>query len=189
MEFFSMVKTQFNSTIKSFQSDNAKELALINFLVAQGTLHQYSYVERPEQNSVVKRKHQHLLNVAHALYFQLCVPIGFWGNCLSTTTFIINRTPTPNLSNGVSSYELLFNKVPDYSSMRSFGCLCFASSLPSKKTKFIARAIPSIFVGYPLVIRHTNCITCKQDCSSSRRMSFFMSLLTHFMLCLSPNQF
>ena len=33
--------------------------------------------------------------------------------------------------------------------MRSFGCLCFASSLSSKRTKFTARAIPSIFVGYP----------------------------------------
>ena len=54
MEFFSMVKNQFNSNIKSFRSDDKKELASADFLAAQGTLHQYSYVERPEQNSVVE---------------------------------------------------------------------------------------------------------------------------------------
>ena len=75
MDFFLMVKRQFNAFIKSFTSDNAKELALTEFLASQGTLHRFSCVEGSEQNSVVERNHQHLLNVTRALYFQSRVPI------------------------------------------------------------------------------------------------------------------
>ena len=64
-----MVKTQFNAVIKSFRYDYAKELALIEFLALQRTLHQFSYVEGSKQNLVVECKYQHLLNVARALYF------------------------------------------------------------------------------------------------------------------------
>ena len=39
--FFNMVVTQFNSTIKCFRSDNAKELALTNFLNEKGVFHQF----------------------------------------------------------------------------------------------------------------------------------------------------
>lgn len=62
---------------KMFPSDNAKELIFSEFFAKQGTLHQYSYVDTPQQKSVVERKHQHLLNVARALYFQSYVPFQY----------------------------------------------------------------------------------------------------------------
>ena len=58
--FFNMAATQFQSSIKEFRSDNAKELAFTEFFHEKGVLHQFSCVERQEQNSVVERKHQHL---------------------------------------------------------------------------------------------------------------------------------
>lgn len=81
----------------SHKSDNARELAFIAFFNAQGVLHQYSCVHRPHQNSIVERKHQHLLNVVRAIYFQSQVPIQFWSKCILTAIFLINRTPSPLL--------------------------------------------------------------------------------------------
>ena len=143
-----MVQTQFGVSIKCLRSNNAKELALTQFLASMGTLHQFSCVERPEQNSVVERKHQHLLNVARALFFHSKVPISFWGDCVTTAAFLINKTPSPLLQHN-SPYNILFKKEPDYHALRSFSCLAFASTLPSSRNKFSPRAIPVIFVGYP----------------------------------------
>jgi len=147
-QFFTMVQTQFGVSIKCLRYDNAKELALIEFLASIGTLHQFSCVERPEQNLVVERKHQHLLNVARALYFQSIVPISFWGDCVTTATFLINRTLSPLLKHN-SPFNILFKKGLDYHALRIFGCLAFASTLPSSRNKFSPRAVPAVFVCYP----------------------------------------
>ena len=55
--FFTMIFTQFNANVKVFRYDNAKELTFTELFQAKGILHQFSCVERPQQNSVVERKH------------------------------------------------------------------------------------------------------------------------------------
>lgn len=150
--FFTIVKTQFDKTIKAIRSDNAKELQLTSFLQDFGVVHQFSCPYRPQQNSVVERKHQHLLNVARSLLFQSKAPIKFWGECVSTAAFLINRTPSTALQD-CSPFEKLHGKLPDYSALKSFGCLCFAATTPPQRSKFSPRATPCVFMGYPTGIK------------------------------------
>lgn len=100
-------------------------MALTEILASQGAFHQFFYVERPEQNSVVERKHQHFFNVAKALFFESKVPIIFCGECVTVAAFVINMIPSP-LLHDKSPYQVLFCSSPDYGSVRSFGCLAFA---------------------------------------------------------------
>jgi len=72
----------------------------------------------------------------------------YWGECVLTATYIINRLPTKILNNK-SPYELLYKRKPTYSHLRSFGCLCFPTTLKTHKDKFEPRETPHIFVGYP----------------------------------------
>lgn len=59
----------------------------------------------------MERKYQHLLNVARALRFQANLPLYFWGECVFSATHIINRIPTPTLSNK-TPFECLFSILP-----------------------------------------------------------------------------
>lgn len=147
--FFAYVSTHFGTTIKSVRTDNGSEF--INhlfspFLAGLGISHQKSCVNTPQQNARVERKHRHLLEVARALRFQSGLPLKYWGECLLTATYIINLLPTPVLHHKCP-YEVLHNKPPDYSLLKAFGCLCYAST--HSGDKFSPRAIQCVFLGYP----------------------------------------
>ena len=75
--FFQMILNQFKVSIKVIRSDNGLEFALSSLYASKGILHQLSCVETPQQNTVIERKHQHLLNVARALRFHANLPLKF----------------------------------------------------------------------------------------------------------------
>ena len=74
-----MILTQFKTSIKVLRTDNDPKFAIDSFYASKGVVHQLSCIETPQQNVVVERKHQHLLNVARALRFQANLPLKFWG--------------------------------------------------------------------------------------------------------------
>ena len=75
--FYIMVYSQFNAGIKSIRSDNTLEFSLTDFYSAHDIVHQKSCAYTPQQNSMVERKHQHLLNVARSLKLQSNLPSNY----------------------------------------------------------------------------------------------------------------
>ena len=146
--FFHMILNQFKVSIKVLRTNNGPELALYTFYASKGILHQLSCVETPQQNVVVEWKHRHLLNVARALRFHANLPLKFLGDCVPTATYLIKRLPSPLLGN-LTPYQTLLGPPPSYHHLRSFGCLCYASTLIRNRSKFDPRAKACIFLGYP----------------------------------------
>lgn len=148
--FLKHIKTQYITVVKTIRSNNALELAFTKLIQDLGMVHQFSCAYTPQQNSVVERKHQHILNVARALLFQSNVPLAYWSDYIYTAVFLINRTPSIILQNKTPyQLQLLMNKEPDYSFLKSFGCLCYVSTLSKDINKFSARADACVFLGYP----------------------------------------
>ena len=62
-------------------------------------------------------------------------------------TYLINQLPNSVL-HWKSPYEVLFTRPPDYTTLRCFGCLCFATATTPHLDKFDPRASRCIFLGF-----------------------------------------
>ena len=83
------------------------------------------------------------------------LPKKYWGEALLTAVYLINRMPTAILQDQ-SPFQVLHNVSPSYEHLKTFGCLCFASTLKRQRDKLQPRANPCIFLGYPMVKRPTS---------------------------------
>ncbi|GJR80268.1 retrovirus-related pol polyprotein from transposon TNT 1-94 [Tanacetum coccineum] len=149
--FISFVSKQFDKHVKTVRSDNALEFVkgpCHSYLTEHGIVHQTSCVDRPQQNARVERKHRHILEIARALRFHSHLPLHYWGDCVITATYLINRMPSSVLQNK-TPYEALMKHVPKYDHLRVFGCFAMASNPSRVSDKFSLRGVPCVFLGYP----------------------------------------
>ncbi|GAA0186805.1 hypothetical protein LIER_34093 [Lithospermum erythrorhizon] len=146
-----MIQNQYNKIVKTIRIDDGKEFInteFVNLLSNLDIVHRKTCVYTPQQNDRVERKHQHLLQVSRAMMFQSSLLSQFYGDSILAATYVINRLPTTVLE-WKSPFEVLNSKVPDLSTPKVFGFLCFAASNISHKSKFQPRSYPTIFLGYP----------------------------------------
>ena len=66
-----------------------------------------------------------------------------------TAVFVINRTPSSPLLGNKTPHELITGKKPLYDQIRTFGCLCYGSTSPKQRHKFLPRSRACVFLGYP----------------------------------------
>lgn len=156
---------------------------MADYYSSLGILHQTSCVETQQQNSVVERKHRHLLNVTRALLFHSHLPKSFWSFVVCHAAFIINRLPTHVLHNK-TQYELLHDIPPTYLDLKTFGCLAFASTLTHNRTKLDSRARKCIFLGYrPGTKGYLLFELMTHDIFISRNAIFYETIFLILILC------
>jgi len=137
ISFVAYVENHFSIKVKTIHTDNGIEFFKHDYFASKGIIYQTTCVETPEQNGIVERKHQHILNVTRALLFQSKLLAIFWCFVVQHVVFLINCIPTPLLNN-VTPYEKLHKKLCDISSIRVFGYLCYSSTI----------IVPGVFLGF-----------------------------------------
>lgn len=157
--FKTMVELQFGCKIKSVQSDWGGEFRpLASFLTAHGIIHRLACPHTHHQNGVVERKHRHVVELGLTLLYHASLPLSFWDSAFTTAVYLINRLPTSALNFAVP-YTVLFQKTPDYSILRTFGCACFPFFRPYNTHKLEFRSQECVFLGYSSSHKGYRCLS------------------------------
>ena len=149
-----MIRNQFDTTIKRFCSDNAKDYfnqTLSSFFKEHGIIHE-SCVHSPQQNRVAEWKIGHLLAITRASLFHTNVPIQYRGEAVLTAAYLVNHLPSQTLQNN-SPIQLFSKFYPHFKTSnnlvpRIFGSVSFVHVHSPHRGKLDPRAIKCIFVGY-----------------------------------------
>ncbi|PKU70959.1 Retrovirus-related Pol polyprotein from transposon TNT 1-94 [Dendrobium catenatum] len=158
--FHTMIEKQFPYKVKQLRSDGGSEYinkTLQNYLQKHGIVHQISCPYTPEQNGTAERKHRHLIETTRTLINTASIPYKYWPDTVLTASYLINRMPSQNTKNK-SPYQLLYNKTPDYSILRAYGCECFPWIPPQNRHKLAPRATSCIFLGYSPSYKGYKCL-------------------------------
>ena len=100
------------SAIKYLQSDNGGEFISAQFqdqLRSDGTQHETSAPDTPEQNGLAEQMNQTLTTLTNAMLEDSKLPKSFWADALTTATYITAWSLTEGIKRKVT-YEVLFGR-------------------------------------------------------------------------------
>ncbi|GJV81664.1 ribonuclease H-like domain-containing protein [Tanacetum coccineum] len=188
LHFRSYVKNQFKCEIKAFQCDHGGEFDntnLLHLFEKIGIQFCFSCPRTSQQNGKSERMVRTINNVICTLLFQAHIPPTFWVEALHMAAYLLNLLPSTAINNDIPCTKL-FQKEPDYSRLRTFGCLCYPHL--DSPHKLAPRATPCIFLGYPSYHRGYRCLDLSTNkIILSRHVTFDenqfpMNFLTHLLL-------
>ena len=90
------METQFGKKVKALHSENGGEYIVkdfIDFCIARGIRREFTAPYTHAQNGVAKRKSTHIAQIARAFMKKKGMPHVYWAEVISTTVYIMNRTP------------------------------------------------------------------------------------------------
>nr|GEU83076.1 integrase, catalytic region, zinc finger, CCHC-type, peptidase aspartic, catalytic [Tanacetum cinerariifolium] len=122
-------------------------LTLREFYENVSISHQTSVARTPQQNDVVKRRNQTLVEAARIMLIFFKAPLFLWAEAINTTCYTKNRSSI-RLRYNKTPYELMQDKKPNLSFFHVFGALCYPTNDNDDLGKLDAKADIGIFVGY-----------------------------------------
>jgi len=123
IRFHKLAELQYNTKLKSFQSDNGGEFEVfLPYFQQHGILPRLSCPHTHQQNGVPKRIDRHIAEMG--LTCSCLNALKILGRSFSSCSFSYQSITFFGFK--VSSpFELLYHKQPDYSSLQPFGLLVF----------------------------------------------------------------
>ena len=152
--FHVMVQTQFSTKIQILRFDNGGEYVnrgFHDYFQSHGILHETSYSQTPQQNGVVERKHQHILDTTCALLLGTHVPNQHWGDVVATAVHLLNHMPSKVLDFKTPLHALSIHVSLPIVLMippRIFGCVAFVHLHKNQCIKLDPCAVRCSFLGY-----------------------------------------
>ncbi|WVZ74832.1 hypothetical protein U9M48_022958 [Paspalum notatum var. saurae] len=189
MNFHAYVRTQFSRPVLAFQTDNGREFdntTLRSFYRAHGIVLRMSCPYTSPQNGKAERILRTLNDGVRVLLLHASLPPRFWVEALHTSTFLLNRRPCKPKSL-VTPYQLLYQRSPDYTSLRVFGCLCYPNTIATSAHKLAPRSVACAFLGYSQDHRGYRCYDMATKRVIVSRHVYFDEHVFPFCLATAPS--
>nr|GFC28080.1 retrovirus-related Pol polyprotein from transposon TNT 1-94 [Tanacetum cinerariifolium] len=106
-----------------------------------------SSVQTPQQNRVVERQNQTLVEAARTMLIFSRAPLFLWGEAIATACLNQNRSIIYRRFNK-TPYELINDKKLDISFLHVFGALCYPKNDREDIGKLGAKGDIGFFIGY-----------------------------------------
>nr|GEU83358.1 integrase, catalytic region, zinc finger, CCHC-type, peptidase aspartic, catalytic [Tanacetum cinerariifolium] len=109
--------------------------------------HQTSVAQTPQQNGVVERRNQNLVEAAHTMLIFSKAPLFLWVEAVATACYTQNRSLIRKRHNK-TPYELFHDQKSDLFYLYVFGALCYLINDSEDMGKLKPKADIGIFIGY-----------------------------------------
>nr|GEV73649.1 retrovirus-related Pol polyprotein from transposon TNT 1-94 [Tanacetum cinerariifolium] len=123
--FLKMITVLLQSSVIIIRTDNGTEFknqVLKEYFDSVGISHQMSFVRTPQQNGLVERQNQTLVEAARTMLIFSRAPLFLWAEAIATAFFTQNRSIIHRRFNK-TPYELINGRKPDISFLHVSG-LC-----------------------------------------------------------------
>ena len=150
-EFVKQTENLTGLRVKSLRSDNESEYeskAFKEYCKSKGIMKEDTIPYTPQQNGIAERANRTIMETVRSMLYHAHLPLSFWGEAVSTAVYLKNRSPTSCLKD-ITPFECWFNKRPDVSNIKVFGCKVYVHVPDQKRRKLDKKSIPCVFVGYP----------------------------------------
>jgi histone deacetylase 1/2 len=147
-QFLALIKNQFNASVKALQSDWGGEFRPFTSMLNElGIQHRLTCPHTSHQNGTVERKHRQIVEMGLTLLSHASLPLKFWDHSFTQAVCLINKLPSSAIPQFKSPHHALYKTQPDYSMLRTFGCLCFPHLRPYNRHKLQFRSSPCVYLG------------------------------------------
>ncbi len=140
-----------NYKVKVLKSDNAKEFisdSVNQLLLENGIFLQTTSPYTPHQNGVAERTNRSVIELTVASMWHAQIPIILWPYTVKTVINMLNYFPNKHLGMNTTPYIQVFNRIPDLSYLRNYGCDCYLVLPEHQRLSFGPRAVKAQLIGY-----------------------------------------
>nr|GFA04133.1 hypothetical protein [Tanacetum cinerariifolium] len=150
IKFLKQIQVGLNKTVRFIRIDNGTKFVnhdLTHYYESVGIFHQKSVLRSPQQNGVVERQNQTLVEAARTMLIFSKALMFLWAKVIATACYVQNRSLIHTRHNK-TSYELVHSKKPDLTFLCIFGTLCYLTNDSKDLGKLQPTVDIGIFVGY-----------------------------------------
>jgi transposase InsO family protein len=143
-------QNEFELKIKKIRSDNATEFkntCVDQYLIEEGIKHEFSIPYAPQQNDVVERNNQTLIETTRIMLDEYKTLDNYWDEVVNIVCHAINSLYLHKIYKK-TSYELLNGNKPKVDYFRVFGHKCFILNEKAKGSKFAPKVDEGFLLGY-----------------------------------------